>query len=476
MVHDVGPVVLGFGGRKPVELEAVDEQTSSDGGLVLFREFDARLGLTESFAAMIRDGRIDPVHTVHSMICQRVLGIIGGYEDQNDHDLLRSDPVFRLIAGPDGGAQDLASQPTLSRFENAVSADDLLRLQEWFVQQLVDSFDEPPGRITLDIDTFADATFGEQQLTFFHGFYNQYQYQVRVISCAENEQLTLPVLLYGTAPASLGADDDLGRVIEALRERYPDVAIHVRADSGFAVPEVYERLDSYPGVTYSIGFQMNKVMQEKSRELMAQTVAEHEVSGLPQRSFMHLQHESRNWHRALDVVIKCEVTAAGTNRRAVITNRPGASQYPDGAYQEYADRGESENRNKELSVDLCCNRLSDHRCLANLFRVMLHMLACNMLSRMRRVVQLPQPAPPTNPDGLPLEAHSESLKRKYRNRRRRQDPLGRGQAMTWRMLVIKVACRVVRRARRVRLLLSSHWPGLDFLFRIGRALSAWSPG
>jgi hypothetical protein len=149
-------------------LEPVHEHLSTDTGLLLFRQFDEELKLTQGFAAQLVDIRIDPTHSVLEMIRSRVFGIIAGYEDQNDHDALRSDAVFKMIVDRLPDDDDLASQPTLSRFENAVTLTDLLRLEEWFIQRFVDSFDETPVEITLDIDVFDDPTHGQQQLIFFH--------------------------------------------------------------------------------------------------------------------------------------------------------------------------------------------------------------------------------------------------------------------------------------------------------------------
>jgi hypothetical protein len=475
MIRDAQTALFDFFPGRTVEIRQVDEQVSSDGGLVAFRELDKKLGLTESLAAQIRDPRADPTQSLLSVIQQRIFGIIAGYEDQNDHDTLRSDPVFKLIADRTPDDRDLASQPTISRVENSVTAGDLIRLEDWFIDRFVESFDEEPDSITLDIDTFADSAHGTQQLTFFNNFYKDNIYQVRVITCAENDQIVLPVLLYGTAHVALGADDDLTRVINALHRRYPDLHVTVRADAGFAVPHLYEALDCLANVTFSIGYQMNSLMQEKCEELMGLTLKTFETTGKTTKNYMHLQHQSRNWSRAYDLVIKCEANEQGTNRRVVITNRPGAEQYPDGTYQEYADRGESENRNKELTVDLCADRLSDHRYMANLFRTMMHAVSCNLLARFRGVVAEAPVDPEPDADGIPLEAGSEHRKRTEGNRRRRRDPLGRGRAMTWRTLVIKVAARVETTTRHVRLLIPSSWPHADYLWKVSQSLAAFAP-
>ncbi|TWT82552.1 hypothetical protein CA13_40150 [Planctomycetes bacterium CA13] len=138
------------------------------------------------------------------------------------------------------------------------------------------------------MDTFDDPAHGNQQLVFFHGFYNQYQYQVRAITCAENDMIVLPSLLFGSAHASLGAADDLRREIEKIRACFPDISIHVQADSGFAVPERYATLERIAGVVYSIGYQMNSRVKCESDELLQQSVAAFEATGEAQRSFPYL--------------------------------------------------------------------------------------------------------------------------------------------------------------------------------------------
>jgi hypothetical protein len=209
-LHDVWRLDLDFLSEKTISVEPVDEMLFTDGGLLLFRQFDEQHGLTLGFAEQLEDSRCDPQHSFLEMVRSRVFGIIAGYEDQNDHDALRSDAVFKLLADRLPTDADLASQPTLSRFENSISPKSLLRLEEWFIQQFVDSFTEPPKEVTLDVDVFDDPTHGQQQLTLFHGFYKQYQYLVRVITCAENDLVVLPVLLHGTADPALGVARDLG--------------------------------------------------------------------------------------------------------------------------------------------------------------------------------------------------------------------------------------------------------------------------
>ena len=441
---------LEFHPRKRLVVENSAGRLSSDAGLLVVREFDERLGLTAQFAAALRDARRDPDHSLCAMVRQRIYGILAGYEDQNDHDTLRYDPVFQLVCDriPADGAET-ASQPTLSRFENAVDVPSLFRLRELFVDQFLDSFDTPPARLTLDLDGFDDPAHGEQQLTLFHGYYQQNQYFPLIITHAATGQVVLVSLRHGTAHAALGADDDLEFVITKVRRRWPDVDIEVRADSGFGVPAMYEVCERWH-VWYTFGIGMNARLRRESEELLAESVAQYEQTGEKQRLFTALSYQARGWSRARHVVIKAECHAAGTNRRAVVTNRCGAPVVPQGVYDEYIQRGESENRNKELKIDLCGGRLSNHRFMANLFRLLLHAAALNLLIRLRR--ELPDAAPedrraaPRPDAGCPVPSTGSELRR--------------AQPATWRLRLIKVAAEVVVSCRRVLIRLSSAWPSL----------------
>ena len=356
-----------------------------------------------------------------------------------------------------------------------------MRLEDWFLQRFVDSFDTAPAEITLDIDVFDDPAHGQQQLVLFHGFYKQYQYLVRVVTCAENDQVVMPVLLHGTAHAALGADQDIRRVVTALRERFPDVRIHVRADSGYAVPRFYEVCEQTQ-IDFTVGIGMNAVLKRESEALLNEAVEQYEQTQQPQRLFTTFSYQAGTWPASRNVVVKCEASSNGTNRRATITNRPGVTVLPQGVYDEYAERGESENRNKELKCELCADRLSDHRYMANCFRMFLHCAAYSLLLAMRRRVASPpdEPSPkdpsyaPQEPSEkiheVPPEASTGRQRRGQFNRRRQADPLGEGHACTWRMMVIKVAARIKVTARRVRIFLSGSWPFLSYFRAVGQAI------
>jgi len=466
-------LTLDFLTSKPVVVVPAAEQISSDAGLLPFRQLDEQLGLTRQFAGALTDrrhtGYID--HSFLEMTRMRVYGILADYADQNDHDVLRSDPVFKLLCDRSLEDDDLASQPTLSRFENAIAVRSFFHLRDLLLDQFIASFKEPPRHLTLDIDPFDDPTHGQQQLTFFHGYYEQYQYLPRVITCAENDLVLVVCLLHGTAHAALGAQDDLQYVLRRLRAVWPDVHIHLRGDSGFGTPAMYAACEQL-NIQYTIGMGMNARLKKLSDSLLEQAISQWEATGQPQRLFTAFWYRADSWPAQRWVVVKCEANAQGTNRRAVVSNRAGATILPGAAYDGYADRGESENRNKELKVGLLADRLSDHRYFANLFRLYLHTTAYNLLVRMRRTVA----DPPSEPSGdeVPLEALAGRQRRGWHNHRRERDPLGEGQPCTWRTRLIKVAGRVRETSRRVVVELSASWPYLDHFQEVVRRLLASS--
>lgn len=462
----------------PVVLEPSGGQLSSDAGLLPFRQLDERLGLTHAFAAVLDDPR-DPdliEHTTLEMVRSRVYGILAGYQDQNDHDTLRTDPIFKLITNRSPDDLALASQPTLSRFENAINIPSLKRLKDVLIDQFIASFAQPPRRLTFDLDAVDDPAHGHQQLTFWHGYYDQNQYLPLFITCPDNDQFVMLSLRPGNVHASLGADDDLEYLVRRLRQVWPDVVIVVRGDSAFGIPRMYavcERL----GLLYTFGLTANAVLQRHTEALLAEAVAAYQQErqaacqqdpprvALPIRLFTSWWYQADPWDRPRYVVAKIEANAQGTNRRFVVSNRPGAELLPEATYDEYGERGDSENRNKEIKCGLGMDRLSDHRFCANLFRLYLHALAMNLLVRLRRLIAEPLPAEAQG-SGVPAAAQTGEQRRRQFRQRRQRDPLGEGHPCTWRMLVIKVAAEVVVSVRRVVVRLSSSWPHLDWYRRV----------
>lgn len=466
---------LDFLPARPVEIEISAAPLTSDAGLLPIRQFDQAIRFTEQLAAALEDQRNPALvqQSITSMVRQRIYGVLADYEDQNDHDTLRSDPVFKLLADRLPDDPDLASQPTLSRFENAVSIADLWRLRDVFVDLFIQSFDEPPKHLTFDIDPFDDPAHGEQQLIMFHGYYDQYQYLPIAVTCAENDMVLLIGLRHGTCEPYLGVDTDLRYLMGRLREVWPDVHVHVRADSGLSVPLMYDVCEEL-GIEYTFGLGMNSRLRAPGDDLEIQAVKAHRETGRPQRLFRLVDYRARGWPKSRSVVLKVESNAEGLNRRAVVTNRPGCRVFPEATYDDYVMRGESENRNKELKVELHAGRLSDHRFVANYFRLYLHAAALNLLVRLRRVAARPRPtaAEVDQTADLPTEAIDGSSRKKFFNKRRERDPLGEGFASTWRTRLIKVAAEVITRARRVIVRLSGSWPHVDHFLEVSRIASS----
>jgi hypothetical protein len=479
----VEPMRFDFFSTLPVVTQVRDIAVSSDAGILPIRQFDEQIGLTERFIGCLSETRdaAKVEHGLAQMVRQRIYGMLAGYEDCNDHDTLRGDPVFKMVSGraPDGG--DLASQPTLSRFENAVDIATLWRLHDFFIDDFIASFDTPPLTVTLDIDPWDDPCHGQQQLALFNGFYDQYQYLPLMISCAETDHILWAALRPGSMHAATGADDDLAAIVQRLRAAWPDVRIRVRGDAGCGVPWMYhvcERLE----LDYTFGLAANAVLKRASDDLLQQAVQQFEQTGRPQRRFTVFRYRAGTWPTHRSVIVKAECNAAGTNRRFIVSNRPGAADWPEACYDEYAARGESENRNKEIKCGVAADRLSCHRFVANYFRLQMHVASLNLLVRLRRVVADPptlvahgrataEQVPVNDPTLLPAVL-SEPERRRFHNIRRRKDPLGEGHAATWQSLLIKVAGQVVQSARRILVTLPAAWPHIPWFQHVCARIAA----
>jgi hypothetical protein len=417
----------------PVVVQPTGGRLTSDAGLLAIGQFDRRWNYTQRMAACLADPKPQRGQSLVSMLRQRVFGILAGYEDCNDHDTLRDDPVFKLIAQrlPEDAA--LASQPTLSRFENLATPAVLQKCIDFNIATGIERLKahhggELPASITLDLDATDDPTHGHQQLTFFHGYFGQYQYFPLIISEPTTKHVFVAWLRPGTVHASIGADDDLMRVVAALREQRPDMAIHVRADAGFGLPRMYEVCEQNH-LTYTFGFSTNARLKKLTEDLMNQAVDGYAQTKQKQRRFDCFDYQCDSWDRKRKLIAKAECHDQGTNLRFTVTNRPGVLSAADGQreYDHYTQRGESEQRMDELKNGLHMDRLSCHRFMANFFRLLLHTAAMNLLNACRDDPALPE-------------------------------ILRKGQPCTWRTHVIKVAAVIVQSTRRVLVKLAAHWP------------------
>lgn len=375
------------GQKRRIEAAADAPQVSSDGGALALRRIDERLHVTESLAAVLCDGRETSRlrHTRQEQVRQRVYQIALGYEDCNDADTLRDDLLWQVVCG-DRGVHPLSSQPTLSRFENGVSGRALRlmwsRLERQYVEEL--AIDAP--LVVLDIDSTDDPTHGEQQLAFFHGFYDQHMFHPLLVFDGESGQLVSATLRPGRAHASWGAGGLLRRLVRQIRARCPDAAIVVRADSAFAMPWLLETLDALnaelSGVHYVLGLARNPRLLQLAAPAMARAAAAHSSTGQHVREFAWLDYAASSWPHPRRVVLKAEHGERGDNPRFVVTNVDWVSPRSiyDGAY---CPRGQAENYIKDLKNALRADRLSCHKFLANAFRLLLHSVAYRLMHALR---------------------------------------------------------------------------------------------
>lgn len=358
---------------------------TSDGGLAWVSEADQQLGLSAALAEQIPDWRHGPVrHSLATLVRQRVFQIACGYADQNDADTLRHDPLLKLVCGRRPATDpDLASQPTLSRLENAVDARTCYRLAQAVLGIYLQERERHgrPTHILLDLDGTDDPTHGNQDGTAYHGYFRQHMYFPLLIFDGETDQVLTAVLRRGTVHASHGAVTILKRLVPTLRQRWPGVEIELRADSGFAVPALYEFCEQH-GLTYTIGLVPNSRLTTLAAPLLAEAERQRaETSADKVRLAGEGLYQAGSWPQARRVVYKAEALPKGPNTRFVVTNR---TDEPLALYDWYVDRGEPEGWVKDLKTACFADRLSCHRFWANQFRLLLHVAAYWLLDTLRR--------------------------------------------------------------------------------------------
>lgn len=422
---------------------------SSDAGALLLRKLDDKLGLTSDFAATLRDGR-DRRKVVHDRLeqmRQRVYQIALGYADCNDGDWLRTDPVLTLACGAEG--RELSSQPTLSRFENATSGRELNQLWRAFEQQYVQGLAMDTELVVLDIDSTDDPVHGEQQLAFFHGFYDQHMLHPLLVFDGLTGQLITALLRPGRAHAAKGTKVLLTRVIRQIRQRCPKAQIVVRGDSAFAMPallEHFEQLhDELGDVDYVLGLARNArlvKLPEALRQLCEEQYAERKQF---MRCFAWVSYAAGSWPRSRAVVSKIEHGSRGENPRFVVTT---LSEFPPRLIYDaaYCPRGQAENFIKDFKNALSADRLSCHRFVANAFRLFLHAVAYRLMLALRQ--QAAEVAAPT------MHVSTDKLR------------LGVAQMDTLRNRLLKVAAEVTRSVRRVLIRLPRSFPLADIFVRL----------
>lgn len=381
---------------KPVVAQFDQHEGSSDGGAVLLKAADRSLGLLDDLTACLQDRRqaVKVDHSLRELVAQRVFSIACGYPDANDSARLAGDPIHKLLLDRDPvEGNDLASQPTLSRFENGPGIKELYRMSKALADSVLRRHAERlrrrANRVTIDLDPTDDPTHGAQQLSFFNGHYDTWCYLPVLGFVSFNEEaeqyLCVAVLRPGNATAAVGAVGLLRRLVRMIREYFPDVTIRVRLDGGFAHPAVLDFLDAQPRLEYVVAMAKNAVLKRIAAPGVRQARQRSRRSGKTEHIYGEVRYAARTWRCLRRVVIKAEVVRAPgkdpkDNPRFVITNM---KQGPQWIYEHvYCQRGDIENRIKELH-DLEIDRTSCSRFWANQFRVLLTAAAYVLLQELR---------------------------------------------------------------------------------------------
>ena len=438
---------------RPVVARFDQHHGSSDGGAVLLKAADRRLRLTESLAACLDDRRQSGkiAHEIIELLGQRVFGIACGYADANDAARLADDPIHKLLLGRDpitGAA--LASQPTLSRFENGVDRKALYRMGEVLAERVVEQQRARlRGRalqITVDLDVTDDPTHGAQQMAFFHDHYDTWCYLplLGFVSFDEEPEqyLVASMLRPGNAPTRAGAIALLRRLFTRLRGAFPKARILVRLDGGFAAPELFDFLED-ADVDYVVGMPANAVLKRHIASSLEQVRVLAEESGRTEHLYRTFTYAAKSWPKKRRIVAKVESVRAPEkdakdNPRFVVTNLPQRAQW---IYERlYCRRGEIENRLKELHHGLEIDRTSCSRFWANQLRVLLAAAAYALLQEIRR--------------------------------RAAGTVCDRAQVSTLRERLLKIGVRVVASVRRIVLHLPAAFPFQDAWLRVACQLGA----
>jgi hypothetical protein len=412
-------------GPKAVVADFLGGRLTTDAGALLLREVDDKIGLFDAINVAIPDPR-NPVFVIHdqrAMIAQRITAIALGYEDLNDHQNLRVDPVLQVAAGkPPEAELPLASPPTLCRLENRLDRKTLVEVAEVLVDQFIAAHPVSPQHLILDFDATDDRVHGNQECRFFHGYYDHHCFLPLYVFCGD--ELLAAYLRPSNIDAAKHARAVLKLLVDKLRAAWPEVKITIRADSGFCRWRLMRWCDSHD-IGYVLGLAQNPALHRAARDEIARAQRQFQQTGQPQRLFGSFSYAASTWDRTRRVIVKAEHTAQGANPRFVVANVPGD---PQELYEDvYCQRGEMENRIKEQQLDLFADRTSCHRFLANQFRLLLSSAAYVLVQALRRTAL----------------AGTE---------------LACAQVGTIRLKLFKVAARVVVTVRRVVFHLASSYP------------------
>lgn len=426
------PWQLLFSFNESITADFKGGQVSSDGGLVLLREFDKKISFIKKLSKRIQDPR-NPLFIVHEqeeMLRQRIFQIALGYEDADDSDLLRHDPLFQLTVKNEEDkfrlfdAKELASQPTISRLENRIYENEIGCIENYFLDNYINSREKAPKSIILDLDSTDDPTHGNQQLSMFHGYYEQTMYHPLLIYENESKLCLGAYLRPGNVHTADNVLKYLSPIVKRLKMVFPEAEITIRADAGFASPEMYEFCEEEK-LRYVVGIASNNVLKKHIKKYLSKARKQFKKSGKAACVYHSFKYKAESWNKQRKVVVKIEITEHGEDVRFVVTNMKGRSKP---IYEFYGERGNCENQIKETKNGFRADRLSCHRFYANYFRLLLHACSYNFISLFKA-----------------------SLKE-------RTPELAEAQVDTLRLKLFKVGAWIKETTRRVWVHISSSWP------------------
>jgi hypothetical protein len=368
---------------KKVTADFTGGDVTSDAGVLVLREIADRIGIIEQLADAITDTRHQSYvqHAIKDLLTQRIFQITCGYEDADDADELRTDPGFKAACNRLLTEDDLASQPTMSRFENALTVRDVYRIAEVLIDQFITSYDTPPEAIILDIDDTDDPTHGAQQMSLFNAYYDEYCYMPLFVFEGTSGKLITSILRPGKRPDGKETSAIIKRIIQRIRRIWPNVGILIRGDANYASPRFYSWCEQH-NVHYIIGVKVNNRLKALAQPALHNAQQRYETTAEKGRVFKQIQYQAGSWNKMRRVIIMAEVSGMGENIRFIVTSLE--TSRPSFLYETaYCTRGRMENFIKEHKVALKSGRTSCHSFLANFFRLMLHSAAYVILHTLR---------------------------------------------------------------------------------------------
>lgn len=356
-------------------------EVSSDAGLLFLRETESQIGIINRVANEIHDHRHPSYvkHQIIQLLTQRVYQIAAGYEDANDCDTLKHDPILKIACESD---DPLASQPTMCRFENAPDRKTLYRIGMALVEAFIASYQRPPESIILDLDDTDDPTYGSQQLSLFNAYHDCYCYLPLHIYEGKSGKLITTILRPGQRPSGREIVTILKRIVQKIRQAWPQVGILVRGDSYYSTPAVYDFCDQHE-IKYVFGFTPYKPLLQAAESLMTRARELYQHSGGPVKIFGEISYQAKSWPKAKRIICKAEYNDKGANTRFIITNLKHAN-YRFIYQTVYCGRGAMELMIKEHKNHLLSDRTSCSSFAANQFRVFIHSIAYILMQTFRQ--------------------------------------------------------------------------------------------